>query len=159
MLLSLGGLKWLRFLRVCGSIRAMKIIELKKVPKNKIGKYNENGVDLKPHEKATIKLLTQYGFNIESIIPSNIPKAKNPDILMAGTVWEMKAPMKYNEETIRTKFRKAKKQANGRAVFDLRNVKELERVNKYIMSLFVDTSEMRRMIIIKSDNETLDIYK
>lgn len=138
----------------------MKIIKRKPVPKSKYGKVTFNNRDLEPHEEATVFCLSSFGFDVETIIPSNIPKSKNPDILLLGTTWEMKGPRKANEETIRTKFRKAKKQSGGKAVFDLRNsgndAKEIER---YILKLFNEIHEMRRIMIIEDDDTLLDIFK
>lgn len=94
---------------------------LKQVPKNKHGKYLRNGVKLEPHEEATAKFLTLYGFTVDVIRPLNTPKVNNPDILMNGTFWEMKAPMKFNENTLKVRMKKASKQAK-RIIFDLRNV-------------------------------------
>ena len=140
----------------------MKIIELKKVSKNKIGKFNQNGVDLEPHEKRTAKLLTLYGFNVEAIRPSNIPKMHNPDILMSGTIWEMKGPTNANESTIKKRFRKAIKQANGKGIFDLRNIRTIreqgDAFNK-IIELFKTSRSMRRIIVIKNSDKVLDIFK
>lgn len=140
----------------------MKITELKKAPKNKIGKLNKNGVDLKPHEERTAELLTLYGFNVEAIRPSNIPKIKNPDILMMGTVWEMKGPTNSNASTIKKRFRKSIKQANGKGIFDLRNIKttkEQKDAFDTIIELFETSRGMRRIIIIEDSDKVLDIFK
>ena len=137
----------------------MKIIELKKVPKNKIGKLNKNGVKLEPHENKTAKLLILYGFSIEAVRPTNTPNANNPDIFMTGTIWEMKAPHKYNEQTLKNRMKKAAKQA-GRAVFDLRNLtKDKTKTKRTVIKLFVGNSDMRRMIIIEDDERVLDFLK
>ena len=45
----------------------MKIAELPKVPKNRVGRIITNGVKLKTHEESTAVFLTQFGFNIEYI--------------------------------------------------------------------------------------------
>ena len=138
----------------------MWIIEREKVPKSKYGKIIFNNRDLEPHEEATIFCLSSFGFDVETIIPSNIPKSKNPDLLMLGTTWEMKGPRKANQDTIRTKFRKAKKQSGGRAIFDLRNSgHDAESIEKYILKLFTEIKEMRRIIIIKNSDKILDIFK
>ena len=138
----------------------MKIIERAKVSKSKRGKITFSNRDLEPHEEATIFCLSNFGFDVETIIPSNIPKSKNPDLLMLGTFWEMKGPRKANEETIRTKFRKAKKQSGGKAIFDLRNASnDAEEIKKYIMKLFAETKGMRRIMIVENDNKLIDISK
>ena len=53
-----------------------------------------------PHEKKTIRCLSKYGFDVETIIPSNIPGSRNPDILMLGTFWEMKSLQITDGETM-----------------------------------------------------------
>ena len=82
----------------------MKIIELHQVPKGRWGSFHRNGIRLEPHEGRTAKFLTLYGFSIEVIRPTNTPKMKNPDILMLGTIWEMKAPMRYNKNTLKIRM-------------------------------------------------------
>lgn len=143
-------------------VSKVKIIEHKKVRKSQYGVVKKNN-RLEPHEENTVYCLAEYGFDIETIIPSNMPGAKNPDILMLGTFWEMKGPETTDEDTIATRFRKAVKQANGKAIFDLRNVKgDAIRVERYVMKLFVTTRGMRRLMIIKnsrSGERLLDIFK
>lgn len=138
----------------------MKVIKRHKVSKSKYGKIIFGNRDLEPHEEATVFCLSSFGLDIETLIPSNIPKSKNPDLLMLGTVWEMKGPKSYNEKTIRKRFRKAKKQAGGRAVFDLRNViSNVDSVEKYIIKLFTEEHEMYRIMIIEDDSSLIDIFK
>ena len=137
----------------------MKIIELHPVSKNKRGIFHKNGIRLEPHEEKTAKFLTLYGFNIEVIKPINTPRMNNPDILLAGTIWEMKAPIKYNENTLKIRIKKASKQAK-RIVFDLRNMKkEYNEAQDYIIELFEGNRETRRMILITKHKKVLDFYK
>lgn len=138
----------------------VRIVELRRPSNSKRGRIKYNGKEPLPHEKRTIKCLASYGFDIETIIPSNVPGSKNPDILMMGTFWEMKGPISHNKNTIKNRFKKAIKQADGKAVFDLRNVKyDANAVEKTIMDLFVTTIGMRRILIIKKSNKILDIIK
>jgi len=139
---------------------AMNTRELKKVAKHKYGRIKSNGVDFKPHEYKTVLHLVEYGFDIEFIRPSNVPRSKNPDIEMLGTTWEMKGPEKFNEQTITARFRKAVKQADGKAIFDLRAIKtNRNEAKKHLLSLFKTTRKMRHIIIIESDEKTIDITK
>ncbi len=82
----------------------MKITVLEKVPKDKIGHLNKNGVRLEPAEEATFKYLLLFGFNIEVIMPTSIKGISNPDILISGGVWEVKTPTTYKESTIKEDF-------------------------------------------------------
>ena len=137
----------------------MKIIELYPIPRNKRGTFHKNGIRLEPHEEKTAKLLTLYGFNIEIIKPINTPKMNNPDILLSGTIWEMKAPTRYNKNTLKIRIKKASKQAK-RIVFDMRNMeKEYNEAQDYIVKLFEGNREIRRMILITRCKKVLDFYK
>lgn len=138
----------------------MKVIKRYKVPKNKCGKIQKTNPDLEPHEDRTVECLSGFGFNVETLIPSDIPKTKNPDLLMLGTTWEMKGPRVANESTIQTKFRKAIKQAEGKAIFDLRESgHDADEIERIIMKMFTGSRGMRRIMIIRNDNELLDIFK
>lgn len=138
----------------------MKIVELRKVPRNKIGKIIDHGSDREDHEYRTAIYLSSLGFDVELLKPSNIPHSKNPDIQMLGTVWEMKAPTSIKSGTNESMFRKAIKQAGGRAVFDLRRLKSSQdKAEKHFMDLFERHRDMRRMIIIKKDDQAVDINR
>ena len=145
------------------NIPKYKILELSK-PRNgrygKVVKYNKN---LEPHEDNTIRCLAEYGMDVIAIASSNMPGSINPDLLMLGTFWEMKAPTTNDSETIATHFRKAIKQASGKVVFDLRGAKNnQEKIYKDIISLFETKRGMRRMLIIierKQKIKLLDIIK
>lgn len=133
------------------------------VPKSKYGRVIFSNNDLMPHERETVYCLSSFGFDVETVIPSNLPGSNNPDLLMFGTFWEMKGPTTSNEGTIQTKFRKAVKQTNGsgKAVFDLRSAKPKERgeIEQLIMKLFKKTPGMRRVIIIREDDDCVDFMK
>lgn len=60
----------------------MKVIELEKVSKKKIGSFLKNGVKLEPREEEITGLLALYGFVINAIKPVSTPKTKNPDFLI-----------------------------------------------------------------------------
>ena len=137
----------------------MRIIELHRVSKNRRGSFCKNSVRLEPHEEKTIKLLVLYGFDVEAIKPMNTPKLNNPDVLMDGAIWEMKAPIKYNENTLKIRMKKASKQAK-RIIFDFRNMKkDYEEAQAFVVKLFIGNREMRRMIIVTKDGKVLDYYK
>lgn len=140
-------------------IKVSKIVVSKNTA---IGNVKINGKKPEPHERRTIDFLSALGYDVETIIPSNMPGSRNPDILMMGTFWEMKGPISANEQKIIKRFRKAIKQADGKSVFDLRNIeRDFDRslAEKIILQLFVEIGGMRRIIIIKNDKTALDIIK
>ncbi len=129
----------------------VKMVELKKPMDGKHGRIKYNGREPLPHERRTIECLSRFGFDIETIIPSNMPGSKNPDIIMMGTFWEIKCPQTDDYDTIATHFRKAVKQSGGKAIFDLRCTKNALNVEDKIIKLFLTTREMRRIMIIKNN--------
>lgn len=137
----------------------MKEIVREPVSKSKYGRVVFNNHDLEMHEKNTVFCLASFGFDVETIKPSNIPGSKNPDLLMLGTTWEIKTPTTVNRETIATEFRKAVKQSGGKAIFDIRYTRNIEKVEAYLRDLFVTTRGMRRIMIITDDAVLIDIMK
>ena len=139
----------------------MKETIYRRVPLKSYGKLIFSNHNLEPRETRTLFKLVSFGFDVETIIPSNIPKSRNPDLLMLGTFWEMKGPKTTNRKTVTAKFRKAVRQANGKAIFDLREINESQRQSfkDYIVSLLKETRGMRRVMIIMNENELLDITK
>ena len=140
----------------------IKIFEITVLNQTLIGNVKINGKEPEPHERKTINFLASLGYDVETIIPSNTPGSRNPDILMLGTFWEMKGPITANERKIIKRFRKAIKQAEGKSIFDLRNIRkntDRDLAEKIIIRLFAEMGDMRRVIIIKDDRNGLDIMK
>ena len=137
----------------------MRILELEPVQKERYGRISKNGVDLKPHEDDTIIFLAEHGFNIEAIVPSYIPKNKNPDILVNGATWEMKSPEGNGKYTIQRQFSEAGHQAH-KLIIDLRRTKiPAQKAERDSIFHFSKSSRIRELMIITKDNRLLDIKK
>ena len=137
----------------------MKINEIKQVPDSKIGKLNKNKVVPKPNEEFTLNYLLLFGFNIELIRPTSTQKVKNPDVLIMGTIWEIKTPTSSSKNTIKNRFREASNQA-AKVIFDLRKVKkDADKVEKQLLELFRGNGTVRRMMIIQKSGTLLDFIK
>lgn len=132
---------------------------LEKVPKDKIGKINSNGVKLEAHEYDTILLLALYGLDIEFIKPSNTPKSTSPDIFMLGGTWEMKSPNGKSQDCIERCFRKAAKQSD-RIIIDMRRLNfSRKEAEKEIIKNFTTYRRLKRMILVRSEDEVVDYSK
>lgn len=137
----------------------MKITELKPVPKNRQGQFLKNGVKLEPHEEETAKFLTLYGFTVDVIKPVNTPKVHNPDFLINGAIWEVKAPISSNKKTIKKRIHEASEQATH-IIIDLRRLKKnSDEVEKSIIIRFNNNSNLRRMILIKKSGAVFEYKK
>ncbi len=141
------------------SKKKIKVKTLAKVTDNKIGFLRKNGVKSGPNEESTFNYLTLFGFNVELIRPSNTKKMRNPDIFIAGTIWEVKTPVSSNRNTIKKRFREASKQS-ARVVFDLRYIKSgADQAKKQIVEMFKDSGRVRSLMIVGKDGELLDFCK
>ena len=137
----------------------MKIRELHQVPKEKIGRVIKNGVKTEVNEDSTILYLTQFGFDVELIKPASTKKSNNPDVLIMGSIWEIKSPESANKNTIKNRFRKGSKQAT-KIVFDFRNIKkDADKAETQVMDLFKKAGRVRHMMAIKKNGKLFDIIK
>ncbi|MBR6505459.1 hypothetical protein IKT18_01275 [Candidatus Saccharibacteria bacterium] len=137
----------------------MKIIELKQVSKDRWGIYLKNDVRIEPHEERTAKFLIRFGFNIDVICPTNIPKVHNPDILMAGTIWEIKSPESPNKKTLKKRIHEASEQSSH-IILDLRRVKgDSSRIETAVLERFKKNASLKRMILITKKGKVIDFLK
>ena len=139
--------------------KEIKITELGLVTREEYGRIALNGVTLEKPEEATLDYLVRHGFNIEVIQPNNTPRVKNPDVLIMGTIWEVKTPTTSNQKTLKKRIHKASKQAN-RIIFDLRGIrKNYEAAEAYIIKMFKGNRSLRRMFLINKSGKLLDFQK
>ncbi len=143
--------------------KGIKIIEYSQKLLTKRGKVVIDSKNFGTYEKNTAFCLASFGFDVEILKPSNIPKSKNPDLYMLGTFWEVKTLLTANQSTIKAHFSKATKQANGKAVFDLRYYKgDRAGMEQYLIRLFNTSRKMRRLMIINSRGDkvtTIDLIR
>lgn len=139
--------------------RLMKIVELKRVSMDRIGRVNKNGVKLYPHEDSTALHLTQFGFDVEYIMPRHIYKSTNPDFLVNGTIWETKSPEGNGKNTIKHQFDGTSKQAD-KIILDLRRIKlPAEKAERQAMARFEKAINIKRLLLITKSGRVLDIRR
>ena len=137
----------------------MKITEIQKVPKNRIGRIEAKNVHLEAHEYDTMLFLSQYGFDIEVIKPANIPRTHNPDFLINGGVWEAKSPEGQGKYNLQRQFHNAGHQA-GNLVLDLRRFKMPASCSeKDALKRFGFSRSIKHLLLITKDGRLLDIRK
>lgn len=86
------------------------------------GKIIPNGVLLKPHELATVVLLTELGYDVILIPKNNKIGEHTPDIGMLGMPWEMKCPKGQGKYLIQNTIHRAADQSEN-IILDLRRIK------------------------------------
>ena len=123
------------------------------------GKLIQNNVHLQDHEYATVKLFLDLGIDIELIPKSQIAKYRQPDIMMGGIAWEIKAPIGVGKKNIENVIQGASEQSRN-IIIDLFRSKmaETEAIKGY-EHYFIKSKRIRRMKIIKKNREIIDYFK
>lgn len=122
----------------------------------KLGKIKPNGVSLEKHEYDTILFLTNLGYDIELIPPSNSPKAKTPDFIMSGKEWEMKSPQGKSKISLEHIIKKATKQSEN-VIIDLSKSKMPEEIAiKELKRCFKQINSCKQLKIITKDHRLLE---
>ena len=125
----------------------------------KKGILKQNGVHLRDHEYATVKLLLENGFDVELIPPSEIKGLRMPDIMMNGIPWEMKCPQGNGKYTVQNTMQNAAGQSRN-VIIDLRRCKmnETQALRDFERE-YNKSNHIRKMKLIKKDAEILDFSK
>ncbi len=123
------------------------------------GNLTQNGVHLREHEYKTVKLLLEKGYDVELIPPSQIKGLTMPDIMLKGLPWEIKSPNGKSKNNIKHIIQKAKHQSSN-IIIDLhRTLLEENYVIEEIKKHFTLSKRLQRLIIIKKNDEIIDITK
>ncbi len=113
----------MKFCITYARVFVMKIIEEKLALINKIGKITKTGdVSPWPHEEATAKTLSLYGYNVESIRKSDREREHSADAYVNNVKWEFKSPTAKHTKTILKNLKEARWQADC-VVLDSRRMK------------------------------------
>ena len=127
---------------------------------SKKGTIITNGIILQDHEKATVQLLIENGYDVVLIKPSTTQGSKTPDILIDGIPWEMKSPVGKGKWTIKNIMQKASHQCEN-IIIDLRRLDHFPQ-EKYVDEVkkhFQMTKRFKRLKIAVKGNILLDFAK
>jgi len=117
------------------------------------------GVTPEPHELISADRLQKLGYDVEFRRLSNVPKRKNPDILLNGESWEMKAPWGAGERTIDNNLREAEKQSR-QVILDLaRYPRGDEYAIKEVLRRMVVRTKLEKVLIIRKDGSSTIITR
>lgn len=125
----------------------------------KKGKIIPNGVSLEKHENETVVFFTELGYDVELIPPSNSPKAKTPDFIMNGVVWEVKAPHGKSKASLEHIVKRATKQSENIIIDLLHSQIEQRLAIKEIKRCFKQVGSCRRLKIITKGRGLLEFKK
>ena len=123
------------------------------------GNFIPNGVSIEKHEYQTVIFLLSYGFDVELICPTNIPKMHSPDLWMLGKAWEMKGPKGKSLRAIEHAFKRAGKQSEN-VIIDLRRMKvDTRLLLRFAKKLIIDSKRIKTLWVITKEEKMLDIKR
>ena len=125
----------------------------------KKGKLKQNGVHLQDHEYNTVRFLLENGYDVELIPPSQINKLRQPDIMMGGVAWEIKAPIGTGRKNIENILQSASGQSRNIIIDLFRSKMSEDDAIKGYEQFFNQSKRIKRMIIIKKNREILDFSR
>ena len=123
------------------------------------GHLKQNGVHLQEHEFVTVKLFIEMGIDIELIPKSQIKGYRQPDIMMGGLAWEIKAPIGNGKKTIQNTLQGAAEQSRNIIIDLMRSKMPEDEAIKGYEQYFMNSKRIKRMKIIKKSREILDFSK
>ncbi len=82
------------------------------------------GINIWPHELKTAEALATVGYVVEFVRRNEAEHQTSADVIMAGAVWEMKAPKSDRADMIQKNLRRALHQSQN-VIFDARRMKKL----------------------------------
>ena len=134
-----------------------KRLLLRKVKPDKTGALTiPGGLHIESHELDAARILTQYGYNVH-FRPLDVRQgAKNPDVEIAGAVWEIKSPRGSSEKsTIESQFQRSKRQSRRLILSLLRcKVHDAKAIHK-AEHIFFATPILAEMIIIDKKHRAI----
>ena len=122
-------------------------------------KLTQNGVHLQEHEYVTVRLFLEMGLDIELIPKSQIKKYRQPDIMMGGVAWEIKAPIGTGKKNIENIMQGASGQSRNIIIDLFRSRMPEEEAIKGYEQYFRRSKRIKRVKIIKKNRDILDFSK
>lgn len=109
------------------------------------------------HELMTASFLSNRGYDIEFISPSQIKGSRTADIIMSNLLWEMKSPISDGKRSLEHTMRDALRQSEN-IILDLRRLKiSTEKAISQIGYVVHKVKKIKRCLLITKSNELLDL--
>ena len=104
-------------------------------------------------------LARHYKCDVEFIIPIDDYKRKTADILMQGSMWEIKSPEGSSKYTIQKQIRRASKQAKNIVIDTRRTTLAYSRIEKDVQIELNKRHNIKKIILIDKFDNIVEIKK
>jgi len=108
---------------------------------------------------AAYLLACHFNCKVEFLLPTDDYKRKTADIVMLGTLWEMKSPIGASKSTISNQFKVASKQARNIIIDTRRTALSYEQIEKNVLNEFKMRSKTKRVLLINKFEKIIEIQK
>ena len=110
-----------------------------------------------PHERKTAQALARAGYDVEFVKKSEEAYATTADVLIDGTLWEMKSPTASNIKAIERNLKRARWQSG--IVFDSRRMKNLPdaAIERELRKCAASINGVRRVLFVNRHGVVIDI--
>ncbi len=107
----------------------------------------------------TVRVLMNYGYDIELLKPSLTKFTKTGDFVMIGLIWEMKSPVGNGRSTMEHIFQKAARQADN-IIIDLSRTRILdEQAIKNLQKVFNVSRSVRNLWVVTKSRQIIRLSK
>ena len=111
------------------------------------------------HELATANIFTKIGKNVEFLAPSRTKKANTPDVIIDGTVWEMKSPTGNSKYTIQNQFKRAAHQSQNLIIDSRRTKLPSKYIEKEIKKQISLRKSIKRLKLVTKTGKIIEFKK
>ena len=102
-------------------------------------------------------LARHYQTTIEFLIPVDDYRRKSADIVMLGTIWEIKSPIGESKSTIRNQFRRASRQAKSIIIDGRRTRLKYDILEKEVFFQIRKRPYIKKVILIDANEKVIEI--
>ena len=116
------------------------------------------GANVWPHELKTAQALAAAGYTVEFLRRSEGKRVTSADAVIAGVVWEMKAPTADNLKAIERNLKRGSWQS-GNIIFDSARMKKVsdEAVERELRRQAALVKRVKRLRFVNKAREIVDI--
>jgi len=113
-----------------------------------------------PHEVDAAHLLANhYKCTVSFLVPIDDFKRKTADIVMLGSIWEIKSPIGSSKHTISNQFKVASRQARNIILDTRRTSLTDEQIEKSAINELKIRTRTKKLIIINKLDKIVEIHK
>lgn len=111
-----------------------------------------------PHEMDTARSLAAVGYTLEFVARSEEERVTSADLLIAGELWEMKAPKSDKTSAVDKNVRKALHQARC-VILDSRRMKKIsdKQIEHELRKCAASLPRLKHLLFVNRYGEVIDI--